>query len=92
MKKLIINLAPTGVIPMKADTPHVPITPEEIISDVETCIPLGISMVHLHVRENDGTPTYNKNIYRPKAIKNINSITLGFRKYDNKGYTSKIIE
>ena len=34
----------------------------------------------------------NKNRYRPSAIKNINSIALGFRKYDNKGYTSKIIE
>jgi len=34
----------------------------------------------------------NKNRYRPSAIKNINSISLGFKKYDNKGYTSKIIE
>jgi len=34
----------------------------------------------------------NKNRYRPSAIKNIDSISLNFRKYDNKGYTSKIIE
>jgi len=34
----------------------------------------------------------NKNRYRPSAVKNIDPISLGFRKYDNKGYTSKIIE
>jgi len=63
MKKLIINLAPTGMVPTRAMTPYVPITPEEIITDVEKCIPLGVSMVHLHARENDGTPTYKKDIY-----------------------------
>jgi hypothetical protein len=34
----------------------------------------------------------NKNRYRPSAIKKIDSISLGFKKYDNKGNTSKIIQ
>lgn len=63
MKKLIINLAPTGIIPSKALTPHAPITPDEIINDVQSCIPLGVSMVHLHARENDGTPSFKKDIH-----------------------------
>ncbi len=30
-KKIILNFSPSGVIPSKAMTPHVPVTPEEII-------------------------------------------------------------
>jgi len=31
--KLIINFTPTGMIPTKDMTPHVPVTPEEIINN-----------------------------------------------------------
>ena len=34
----------------------------------------------------------NKNRYRPTANRNITPVSLGFKRYDNKGYTSKIIE
>ena len=40
-EKLIITLAPTGMIPTKRDTPHVPITPEEIAEDVYEAYKLG---------------------------------------------------
>lgn len=63
MKKLIVNLAPTGVIPTKEMTPHVPLTPEEIISDVQKCSKVGVSMVHLHARDKDGVPTYKKDVF-----------------------------
>jgi len=63
MKKLIINLAPTGMIPTKEMTPHVPLTPEEIIADVQKCGEIGLSMVHLHARDSDGLPTYKKDIF-----------------------------
>lgn len=64
MDKIIVNFTPTGMIPKKTDTPHVPISPEEIIRDVETAWELGISMVHLHARNSeDQTPSYRKEIY-----------------------------
>lgn len=63
MKKLIINLAPSGIIPTRELTPHVPMTPEEIASDVLMCSQLGVSMVHLHAYETDGRPTYKRDIY-----------------------------
>lgn len=59
-KKLVINLAPTGMIPDKAMTGYVPITPAEIAADVLACAKLGASMIHLHARAEDGTPTYHK--------------------------------
>jgi len=64
MKKLIINLALTGMVPTKEMTPHVPLSPEEIIADIEKCFPLGISMVHIHARDEQGKPTYRKDIYK----------------------------
>lgn len=72
-KKLIINLTPTGMIPTKRDTPHVPTTPAEIIKDVLACRKYGVSIVHLHARDNDGSPTYKKAIYR-KIIDGIRAV------------------
>lgn len=63
MEKLIINAAVTGMVPTKADTPHVPITPEEIAADVKRCRDAGASIVHLHARDESGAPTYRKGIY-----------------------------
>ena len=54
---LIINLTPTGMIPTKEMTPYVPISPQEVIDDVCNCHDLGITMVHLHARdEKTGEP------------------------------------
>jgi uncharacterized protein (DUF849 family) len=64
MEKLIINFTPTGMIPTKNQTPYVPIKPEEIIDDVKRAYNAGISMVHLHIRdENTEEPCYKKETY-----------------------------
>ncbi|MEJ2162897.1 MAG: 3-keto-5-aminohexanoate cleavage protein, partial [Robiginitalea sp.] len=63
-QKLIINFTPTGMIPTKEMTPHVPVSISEIVDDVHKASEIGISMVHLHAREADnGEPTYKKEIY-----------------------------
>ncbi len=61
--KLIINFTPTGVIPRKAMTPHVPTFPDEIIADVLQARQYGISIVHIHARDEEGNPTYQKDTY-----------------------------
>ena len=43
-------------------TPNVPVSPSEIVKEVLEARKFGISMVHLHARE-DGKPTYKKEIY-----------------------------
>jgi 3-keto-5-aminohexanoate cleavage enzyme len=60
---LIINLAPTGAVHTRDHSPHVPLQPREIIADVNSCVDAGASMVHLHAREADGTPSYRKELY-----------------------------
>ena len=63
--KLIVNFAPTGMIPTKAMTPHVPQSVSEILEDVHEAVELGITMVHLHARdEHTGEPTYEAEVYR----------------------------
>lgn len=64
MKKLIINLAPTGMIPTKEMTPHVPVSPEEIVRDVMESVSCGVSMVHIHARDSKAIPTYQPEIFR----------------------------
>lgn len=62
---LIINFTPTGMIPTKEMTPHIPINISEIIDDVHAAWETGITMVHLHAREkHTGEPTYKAEIYR----------------------------
>lgn len=61
---LIINFTPTGMIPTKEMTPHVPVTVNEIIEEVHQAVEIGITMVHLHARdEKTGKPTYKAEVY-----------------------------
>ena len=61
--KLIIKLAPTGMIPTKNDTPYVPITPKEIVRDTYKAYKLGVSIVHVHARNEQGRPTHEKKYF-----------------------------
>jgi uncharacterized protein (DUF849 family) len=61
---LIVNFTPTGMIPTKAMTPFVPIAVPEIVEDVHKAYEIGITMVHIHARdEQTGAPTYSAEIY-----------------------------
>lgn len=64
MDKLIVNICPTGMVPRKRDTPHVPTSPKEIASDVQRCWNAGGSIVHIHAREDDEDPTWRAERFR----------------------------
>lgn len=57
MEKLIITIAPTGNVPTKTMTPHVPITAAEIAHDLMACYEKGASVAHIHARDEEGMPT-----------------------------------
>ena len=63
LDKLIITLAPTGMIPTKSQIPYVPLTSEEIAEDTYEAYKLGVSVVHVHARDEQGNPTYKKEIF-----------------------------
>jgi len=55
-KKLIISVATTGGMHGKEANPNLPEQPEEIVEDVRECEKAGASIVHVHARDEDGTP------------------------------------
>lgn len=64
MHNIIINFTPTGMLPTKSMTPYLPVSTSEIIEDVLRAWEIGITMVHLHARdETDGTPTWRAEVY-----------------------------
>lgn len=63
MEKLIINAAITGMVPLKRDTRHIPISPQEIIAEARRCHSAGASILHIHARNDDESPAWEKEIY-----------------------------
>ncbi len=51
MNEVVINFTPTGLIPRKKDNPFTPISANEIIEEVHSAYETGITMVHLHARD-----------------------------------------
>jgi len=57
MEKLIITAAISGAEVTKEHNPAVPYTVAEIVREAKSAYDAGASIIHLHVREDDGTPT-----------------------------------
>ena len=57
MEKLIITAAICGAEVTKEQNPNIPYTVREIGIEAEKAFLAGASIIHLHVREDDGTPT-----------------------------------
>ncbi len=60
MEKLIISACICGAEVTKEQNPNVPYTVEEIVREAKSAVDAGAAIVHLHVREDDGTPTQSK--------------------------------
>ena len=65
MEKLIITAAITGSRITRETTPHIPITPEEIVRSAVECHQAGASIVHIHVRDPEsGLGTQDLEIFK----------------------------
>ena len=53
----IITVAITGSVPQKSDNPAVPITVAEQVESTHEAFEAGATLVHAHVRKDDGSPT-----------------------------------
>lgn len=56
-KPCILCCAITGSVPTKADNPAVPITVTEQVESSHAAVEAGASIIHAHVRNDDGTPS-----------------------------------
>lgn len=65
MEKLIITAAITGSRITREITPHIPITPAEIVQSAYECWQAGAAVVHIHVRDPDtGQGTQDVAVFR----------------------------
>ena len=58
-KPAIITVAITGSLPRKENNPAVPITVNEQIESTQAAFEAGATIAHIHVRNDDQTPTSN---------------------------------
>lgn len=68
MEKLIITAAICGAEVTKDHNPNVPYSIREIGKEAESSYKEGASIIHLHVREDDGTPTQSKERFQEAII------------------------
>jgi 3-keto-5-aminohexanoate cleavage enzyme len=60
---VVVTVAPVGAEVTRADNPALPHTPAEIAADVVACAAAGASVCHLHVREEDGSPSSRRELF-----------------------------
>lgn len=63
----IITAAICGAEVTRDMTPHLPITAEELAEEAVRCAQAGASVIHLHVRKDDGTPAQDRALFQ-KAL------------------------
>jgi 3-keto-5-aminohexanoate cleavage enzyme len=63
-KPVVISAAITGSITTREQLPWLPVTPKEIAESAVEAADAGASVVHIHVREPDGTPSSRVELYR----------------------------
>jgi uncharacterized protein (DUF849 family) len=70
-KTFPLSLCTTGMVPKKEQNPNVPISPDEIVSQVlEVYEEIGLTSVHIHARREDQSPAWER-MYFEKIMEGI---------------------
>ena len=87
-RKVIITCAVTGAIHTPTMSPHLPITPDEIVADALAAAEAGAAILHLHARNPEtGQPDQRPEAFAPflgrikQATKSVINITSGGSPY-----------
>ena len=62
--KLVITLATTGNINTRENNPSLPCSPKEMADDMHECIKAGVSVLHIHARNELLKPTMRVDKFR----------------------------
>lgn len=60
---VVITVAITGALPRKKDTPALPVTPAEQVESTHEAFEAGASLVHIHVRNADESPSSDPELF-----------------------------
>ena len=61
--KVILSCALTGAVTTKKHCPAIPYTPVEIAEEAKRAYEAGAAIVHIHARNDDGSPTWAKSTF-----------------------------
>lgn len=88
--KVIFTAALTGAITTRAQCPYLPYTPKEIAAEGRRAYEAGATVLHIHARYPDGSPSYEIGTYQeikdelslvcPKALINFSTGAVGISK------------
>lgn len=94
-----LSLCPTGMVPSRKDSPHVPLDPKEIADQVLECAEVGITSVHLHARDLSGEPAWQRDYYseiisliRPHSPELVICVTTSGRKEGSLARRADVLE
>lgn len=59
----VVTCALTGVLANRAQCPHIPYTPAEIADEAKRAYDAGAAVVHIHARNDDGSPTFSPAVF-----------------------------
>jgi 3-keto-5-aminohexanoate cleavage enzyme len=78
--KVIITCAMSGAVTTRAQCPAIPYTPADYAEEARRAWEAGAAVVHIHARNDDGSPTYAVERYRQieQAIRAVCPILLNF--------------
>ncbi len=78
--KAIITCAMSGAVTTRAQCPAIPYTLEDYANEAKRAYEAGAAIVHIHARDDDGTPTYSPERYAAigDAIRKACPIILNF--------------
>ena len=63
MEKLILSCALTGAATNRSHCEAIPYTPKEIAEEGKRAVDAGASILHIHAREDDGTPSWRPEVF-----------------------------
>ena len=63
----VVTCALTGVLANRKQNPGIPYTPAEIADEAKRAYDAGASVVHIHARNDDGSPTFSPAVFRSIA-------------------------
>lgn len=61
---IVVTAAIVGAEVMREDSPYIPYTAQEIAEEARRCVAAGASVIHLHVRNADGSPSQSEPLFR----------------------------
>ena len=63
LRPVVIAVAITGSVPRTSDNPTLPVTPSQQIESTHAAFEAGASLVHIHVRNADETPSSDPDLF-----------------------------